>query len=131
MRAAQALTIGLLATATVLGALTIPMPHKQEAPTPALDAPTPLQEWTTADAGVLALRVVLGKLPPPDPRQRKAPCDPDLNVEINGYCWIPLAVEKCPKGKAFEHEGKCYAYSLESKRVPQSGEPRYPGVAEP
>jgi hypothetical protein len=103
-------------------ALAVPLPNLEQAQ----------QEWTTAaPVASFATMTNAGKLPAVDNRQLLAPCDPDLYVTINGACWIPLALEKCPKGKAFEHEGKCYARALRAERVPQSGEPRASSVANP
>lgn len=90
-----------------------PLPHPQ----------VPLQVSTYAP---LALAVTaLGRLPPGVETQRKPPCDPDAEEAIGGWCWIPLDVEKCPveKGKAFEHEGKCYLRALRAERPPTTGEP--------
>lgn len=92
----------------------------------------PLQRGTTSAMDVLPFigRAALAKLPPPAPNQLKAPCDPDLEEEINGYCWTPLAVERCPPEKAcWTHNGKFYQRVLRVQRVPQSGEVRAGNVA--
>lgn len=75
----------------------------------------------------------LGALPDGVEMQRKPPCDPDAEEAIGGWCWIPLNVAKCPveKGKAFEHEKKCYLRSFRAARAPTTGEPRPLGVADP
>jgi hypothetical protein len=93
------------------------------------------QRWT-AGPGVasMAVEVVRGALPSPDPRQRKAPCDPDVEHELNGYCWVPIAVWPCPKGKTWEHAGKCYQRALRVEKLPRdptSGEGRSLGLADP
>lgn len=111
------------------------VPGRRAAPSePELDAPVPMQEATpTADAGPI-IHIVLGKLPPPGPNQlRSGQCDPEqAQVEINGGCW--LKTEKpppCPRGKLWEHEGRCWIPVAQAKPVPQSGEPRPRGVAGP
>jgi hypothetical protein len=97
------------------------------APLPSLpltDAATP-QQWT---AGVdvaphMLAAAMVGKLPAPDPRQRKPPCDPDLEREFDGWCWLALKVTPpCPKGKAWEKDGACFAPSLNAARIPSTGQ---------
>jgi hypothetical protein len=100
-----------------------------------MPATEPEQRWT-AGPGVasMAMDVVRGALPAPDPRQRKAPCDPDVEREVGGYCWVPIAVWPCPKGKTWEHAGKCYQRALRVEKLPRdptSGEGRPLGVADP
>jgi hypothetical protein len=89
--------------------------------------------WTTDAAGAMPLVSILipGKLPPPDPRQRRPPCDPDLHVEMEKACWVPLDVKPCPAGKAVMHEGRCFAPAMRAERTPTTGEPRAPTVASP
>lgn len=94
-------------------------------PAPAPRAPMPLEPpplgWTT-DGASLAPPVIhalyLGKLPPPDPRQRKAPCDTEMEVEIAGWCWVPIAKDPCPKGKAYAHDGGCFTPALRAEKLP-------------
>jgi hypothetical protein len=101
-----------------------------------LEAPRE-QRWTadTGNVASLAWAALRGVLPPPDPRQKRAPCDPEVGEEdIGGVCWIRLAVEKCPAGKAFPHNGKCYWRALRPEplpREPTSGDGRPLGVADP
>lgn len=112
---------GALAFALVL--LVAPSPRPPPPLPSPLEAPVPLQEWTTADAGDALRWVVLGSLPPPDPRQRKPPCRTSIGERaVNGLCWLKLAVPlPCPEGEAWEYEGACYAYALEAKPIPKSG----------
>lgn len=78
-----------------------------------------------------------GALPEPLEGQRRPPCDPDLERELRGACWIPVAVERCPPGKAFVNDsgpradGKCYSRSMQAARGPTSGEPRTGSIADP
>jgi hypothetical protein len=74
---------------------------------------------------------MLGRLPDGVETQRKPPCDPDAEASIGGWCWIPLDAKPCPKGKAFEHEGKCYLRALRAARAPTTGAPSTPPVAAP
>lgn len=103
-----------------------------QAPPETLEAPVPLQEWTT-DAGVAFRGVAValpGKLPPPAENQRKAgQCDRDAaQVEVNGGCWVETTTPRpCPKGKQWEHEGRCWLPVFRAARTPQSSEPRRPG----
>lgn len=103
-------------------------------PTP-LEAPVPLLETTpTTDAGAIAARFIPGKLPPPGPNQLRAgKCDPEQShVEINGGCWVKTErPPPCPRGKQWEHEGRCWLPVAPAKQLPQSGEPRPRGVADP
>lgn len=82
--------------------------------------------------------VAIEELPAPSPRQRLKPnCDPDLERELRGACWVPVDVKPCPRGKAYlndkgpEADGKCYARGMRAEPVPTSGEPRSAGVADP
>jgi hypothetical protein len=95
---------------------------------PSLEAPVPLQKWTTADAGTL----VLGAIPSPGPNQKRK-CDPDrAEQEINGGCWVETTTPPpCPRGKQWEHEGRCWLPVAEAKPVPTSGGSSSPGVADP
>lgn len=98
-------------------------------PPPVVDGALPLQEWATDTVPHFLSSSIAGVLPAPDPRQRKPPCDPDMERAIEGACWIPVDVKPCPKGKAFEHDGQCYARALNPARTPTSGEPRPSNVA--
>jgi hypothetical protein len=129
----MALVIGLpLAASYLAGQESVAV---RPAPAPLEEEPVP-QVWATDTApsfGMLA-RTLPGKLPPADPRQRRPPCDPDMEEAIDGVCWVPLALAHCPveKGKAFEHNGKCYGRALQPARVPSTGEPRQSaGIAAP
>lgn len=82
--------------------------------------------------------VAIEELPAPSPRQRLKPnCDPDLERELRGACWVPVDVKPCPRGKAYlndkgpDADGKCYARGMRAEPVPTSGEPRPAGMAEP
>jgi len=94
-----------------------------------IDGALPLQQWATDTVPHFISSSITGALPAPDPRQRKPPCDPDMERAIEGSCWIPVDVKPCPKGKAWEHEGQCYARALNAARLPSSGEFRPSNVA--
>lgn len=117
----------------VLGAV----PSLLYALTPRLPPPSEelTQDWTSDTSQPLRFAAMaLGKLPPDDDRrQLRAPCDTDMYVEMDGRCWLPLALDPCPNKKgAFQHEGKCYARALKAQGIPTSGEqPRPLGVADP
>lgn len=74
---------------------------------------------------------MLNRLPDGVDTQRKPPCDPEMEHAIGGWCWIPLDTKPCPKGKAWEHEGRCYLRALRAARSPTTGEPRTVPVAAP
>lgn len=128
-----ALAIAALVLAAFI-LVALPPRRPVTAPTESFEAPVPMQESTpTADAGALR-QVVLGRLPPPGPNQLRAgQCDPDqAQVEINGGCWLETKKPPpCPRGKLWEHEGRCWIPVAQAKPVPQSGEARPRGVAEP
>lgn len=113
-------------------------PGAKEAAQPPMEAPVPLQEGTpAADAGPV-LKAVLGKLPPPGPNQVKdaGKCRWPAQF-LDGGCWMAVADEKPPctspdgTARAWPHDGRCWVRYLEAKPVPQSGDPRHRGVAEP
>lgn len=119
------------AAGLVVGGLLLWASQTGRAPSPALPKDDlPVQQWAADAIPHVLSSVAAGALPAPDPRQRKPPCDPDLEREINGHCWIPVDVKPCPKGKAFLHDdGRCYAYALRAERLPTTGEPRPGNVA--
>lgn len=116
--------LGAFAFALVPGKAAGPLEH----------TPPAAQAWATDTASVLtALGTwVPGTLPPPDPRQRKPPCDPDMELEAQGFCWVGLLVKPpCPEGKAYEHRGACYGRSIRPERLPTTGEPKPTPLANP
>lgn len=125
---------GLLIAALVLVFGPKQRPPPAPPPTP-LEAPVPLQEWTTADAGALTMRLVPGTLPAADPRQKHVACKEKLaQYIINGACWQRLPVPPpCPtEDGAYEHDDhKCYVRVLRAERSPQSGDVPPLGVAGP
>jgi hypothetical protein len=76
---------------------------------------------------VLPSILSLGRpLPPkPFPGQRRPPCEPRVEREIIGACWIgPLGDEKPPCGnKMFDNEDRCYLASFNEARQPTSDQP--------
>lgn len=124
--------------AVVLGALAVWLvPSQLQSPGLPLPAPVPQVPLQTASVGavphVLA-SVTVGRLPPPGPNQKRSgQCDEEqAQVELNGGCWV--ATERpppCPRGKLWEHEGKCWTPVAVLPREPTSGDARYGNVAEP
>lgn len=56
--------------------------------------------------------------------QRKPPCEPRLQKQVNGGCWVVLKAEPaphCPEG-SFEHRGECLLPVLAAQDVPVSGQ---------
>lgn len=131
--------VGIYGTRWAMGALGLGLlwllaAHGGKVPAPSepppVDGALPLQQWSVDTAPRLLVSLLQGTLPKPDPRQRKPPCDPDLEREFDGYCWVALrAMPPCPKGKAWERDGGCYAFALPPARVPSSGEPHPSNVA--
>lgn len=128
-------TLQMVAAALLVGGLLLLLRVEGERPRPAEPGPSPSPgaEWTADARQEVLTTVLLGALPPPTKDQLRPPCDPDIHVELNGACWIPLALPRCPEGKAFSHEGRCYARAFKAARapLPSSGEPRGQPVADP
>lgn len=121
----------LVALAVILVPSSIAL-FREPAPTPA-GAVAP-QAWTTDAPHGLVLSTVLHVLPHPGPNQKRAEdCDADqAQVPINGGCWVETKKPPpCPRGKLWEHEGKCWLPVAYAARVPTSGEPRPLTVADP
>lgn len=118
-----------LALAASPGLVSLLAPQRTPPPT----APNAAaQEFTTDAAPSRFANVFLGELPATDdPRQYRAPCESEFYVELKGKCWIPLDIKPCPKGRAWEHEGKCYVRALRAERTPTSGEPQRANIAGP
>jgi hypothetical protein len=80
-----------------------------------------------ADRRVGPWLLALGRSMPskPHPDQRRPPCEPRMEVEINGGCWVgPIGNQKPPCGeKMFDYEGGCYLASFDGPKTPTSGEP--------
>jgi hypothetical protein len=56
------------------------------------------------------------------PGQRRSPCDPEVEMDWNGLCWLKLARlqdGRCPKVTA-DWMGHCLAPSLQQPRAPTS-----------
>jgi hypothetical protein len=80
-----------------------------------------------ADRRVGPWLLALGRPMPskPHPDQRRPPCEPRMEVEINGSCWVgPIGKQQPPCGeKMFDYEGACYLPSFDGPKTPTSGEP--------
>ncbi len=60
----------------------------------------------------------------PFPSQRKPPCEPRLETEIMGACWVRVGSESAPCGtKMFDWDGKCFTPSFTAPRQPTSDQP--------
>jgi hypothetical protein len=123
-----------LAITPGLAYLVVPKGAPLEAGPAPLPVPqVPLLSSTPAALPMLAMALP-GKLPPPGPNQLRAgQCDPErAQVEINNGCWVRTETPPpCPKGKQWEHEGRCWLPVAEAKPVPTTGEPRTAGIADP
>lgn len=109
-------------------------PTLEAGPVPLPVPQVPLQETTPAGSLPVLAAALPGSLPSPGPNQKRAgKCDQERSqVELAGGCWVktdhPLP---CPRGKQWEHEGRCWLPVAEAKPVPTSGEGRPLGVADP
>jgi hypothetical protein len=130
--------VALLVIAVTPGALLL---LTQRTETAASARPDAAPNWSinsTLPAFTALAQEALGALPPPIDGQRLPPaCDPDLEREVKGACWVPVDVKPCPPGKAYVNDdgprpdGKCYARAMRAERTPTSGEVRHAGVAGP
>jgi serine/threonine protein kinase len=60
----------------------------------------------------------------PFPGQRKPPCEPRLETEIMGACWVRVGSETSPCGmKMFDWGGMCFTPSFTAPRQPTSDGP--------
>lgn len=76
-----------------------------------------VDEW---EPGTLSLG---GKVTGPLPGQKKPPCEPRLEREVAGACWVPhLERPPCPAGY-LEGAGMCLAPVRAAKRQPTSVTP--------
>lgn len=125
-------------SAAVVGILALlVLPSQLQSPGLPLPAPVPQVPLQAVSVGAVPhafASVVQGGLPSPGPNQKRSgQCDGDqAQEEINGGCWV--ATNKpppCPRGKLWEHEGKCWTPVAVLPRVPTSGELRPTPVAEP
>jgi hypothetical protein len=79
----------------------------------------------TGDVGPTAISYPLPAKPFSD--QAKAPCKPNLHeVEVNGGCWLELALRP-PCGENYaEHQGKCYVPVSARSRKPREPQSIHP-----
>lgn len=132
-------TVVVLLGLSILAGLPLALSYRAGQADAAVTSQAPLEQRWTAGTGAVASMApmaVRGALPPPDPRQRRPPCAAAIGEEsINGVCWLRLDIRppcpKDPEAYAWEHNGKCYAYSMKAAGVPTSGEGRPLGVADP
>lgn len=104
------------------------------APTPIPAPQVPLQESTPTGALPTLAAILPGKLPSPGPNQKRSgTCDPErAQVELSGGCWVETKTRPpCPRGKQWEHDGRCWLPVADAKPVPTTGEPRPFPVAGP
>jgi serine/threonine protein kinase len=118
-----------------------PKPAPDPEPAPWLATPEELAQFATdggvaeealsavqdASGTVLPAILSLGRSMPskPFPNQRRPPCEPRVEKEIVGGCWIgPLGDERPPCGeKMFDWENRCYLVSYNPAPQPTSGQP--------
>lgn len=126
--------LALAAAPGLVGMLMPRSPQETTAPVPLPVPQVPVLK-TTPSAAMPALAAMLpGKLPSPGPNQKRSgTCDPErAQVEINGGCWVETKTPPpCPRGKQWEHEGRCWLPVADAKPVPTTGEPRPVGIADP
>ncbi|HYI02176.1 serine/threonine protein kinase [Hyalangium sp.] len=135
---------GLVSGLVVALAVRVELPsHPKPAPEPApwLATPEELAQFATdggvaeealsavqdAPGAVLPAILSLGRPMPskPFPNQRRPPCEPRVEKEIVGGCWIgPLEGERPPCGeRMFDWENRCYLVSYDQAPLPTSGQP--------
>jgi hypothetical protein len=106
----------------------------QTGPLPMPAPQVPMLETTPAAALPALAAIIPGGLPTPGPNQKRSgTCDPErAQIELSGGCWVATDTPPpCPRGKQWEHEGRCWLPVAEAKPVPTSGEPHRAGVADP
>jgi hypothetical protein len=74
--------------------------------------------WDAVDGGPAAIALPFPKKPYKG--QRRPPCNPRVEVEIMGACWVPHKQKApCPE-ELYEYKGECYMTSMVSQPPPQS-----------
>lgn len=64
----------------------------------------------TLDGGVMVLSHPFPKQPYKG--QKRPPCNPNVEVEIMGACWVPHKRKApCPE-ELYEHQGECYTTAM-------------------
>jgi hypothetical protein len=58
--------------------------------------------------------------PAPVSNQKPAPCDPDIELEAGGYCWVESPKKPCAPGKTREYQGRCLLPVAKPQRQPTS-----------
>lgn len=126
--------LALAATPGLVGELMPRAQQEAQAPTPLPVPQVPLLDVSPASVRQVLGAALPGTLPRPGPNQKRAgTCDPEqAHVEIAGGCWVETKTPPpCPRGKQWEHDGRCWLPVAEAKPVPTTGEPRPLGVADP
>jgi len=136
--ASSALGAGAVALLVVL--LLRPSTPPAATPTPWLATPEEVAQFAP-DAGVgeealtsaqdvpkvmLPALLSFGRPMPskPYPNQRRPPCEPRVEREINGACWVVVGTERPPCGdRMFDWEDRCYLASYNEGQQPTSEQP--------
>lgn len=103
----------------VARAETVPMSHDV-----ATDIEVPLTGNSIVGSEDGGIPVLAHPLPrKPYKGQKRPPCNPRIEVEINGGCWVPHKLTApCPE-ELYEYQGQCYTTSMLPPPTPQSVEP--------
>jgi hypothetical protein len=57
----------------------------------------------------------------PFSNQKRAPCNPDIEIEIRGGCWVRLKQDApCRGDSAYEYEGGCYLPAAKQQTAPSA-----------
>ncbi|MGZ3460651.1 MAG: hypothetical protein ACXU86_19355 [Archangium sp.] len=68
-----------------------------------------------------------GEAPRPARNQKRAPCNPRVEVEVAGVCWVPHATKPpCPP-ELTEYAGQCLLPVAKAQRPPTSLDAGEPG----
>jgi hypothetical protein len=95
-----------------------PAPESHEVPTDTTVPFTGNSLWGTADGGPSAISHPFPRKPYKG--QRRPPCNPRIEVEIMGACWVPHKLKApCPE-ELYEYKGECYTTSMLPQPLPQS-----------
>ncbi|OJT27322.1 hypothetical protein BO221_04885 [Archangium sp. Cb G35] len=84
--------------------------------------PELLDEGVMTDGAEMGEAAVIGRGVPPKPfkNQKVPPCDPTIEVERSGGCWMPHAAKPPCPDKLYESGGQCLTPVLAAPRVPSS-----------
>jgi len=115
----RASTVGILVLALVAVPLRLVRPDIDEAAElQPPEASAELDAWTV-DVHLGGEPLALGAIPRPVKGQKRAPCIAGLEVDLGGYCWLPIQARppNCPK------QTLAYGESCLLPMAPQQGPP--------